>query len=142
MSQKNFVIKWVSEFRSGLLKTFPDDFINDIETIEFSMPGIELILGTELFGQYELTDIEGKSILTVENYPKAKYIIYANRSKPSSIKIPANELMIKDVVKNYEKHLDLLLTGLEKEYKKEFPEMKDFNHVSNQIFNSLNLRRH
>lgn len=141
MSQKDFVIKWVNEFRSGLLKTFPDDFIN-IETIEFSMPGIELILGTELFGQYELTDIEGKSILTVGDFYKAKYIIYANRNKPTSIKIPADESMIKYVVKNYEKHLDLLLTGLEKEYKKEFPEMKDFNLVSNQIFNSLNLRRH
>ncbi len=141
MSQKDFVIKWVNEFRSGLLKTFPDDFIN-IETIEFSMPGIELILGTELFGQFELTDIEGKSILTVNDFLKAKYIIYANRNKPASIKMPANESMIKDVVKNYEKHLDLLLTGLEREYKKEFPEMKDFNFVSNQIFNSLNLRRH
>lgn len=142
MSQKDFVIKWVGEIRSGLLKSFPDEFINEIQTKEFIMPGIELILGTELFGQYELTDIEGKSILTVDNFYKAKYIIYANRTKPLKIEIPEEETLIKDIVKNYEKHLDLLLTGLEKQYQKEFPEMKDFNNVSNQIFNSLNLRRH
>lgn len=142
MTEKEFVVNWTKELSTGLLKSFPNDFIFNLETEELSIPEIPLVLGSELFGSFEITDVEGASVLTCENLYKAKYILYANRERPAVVSIPVIEEEVEKTVKEFEKHIDLLLHSINANYKKTFPEGKNFLQVSNQIFNSLNLKRY
>lgn len=141
MTEKEFTINWTEEVSKGLLKNFPNDFILNMESESMKLPGQVLVLGSELFGSYELTDAEGNSLLSADSYYKAKYIIYSNKEKPSSIEVPKDEEEMIKAVKEYEKHLDQIIVALEKQFKKEFPESKNFLQVSNTIFNSLKLSR-
>lgn len=125
----------------GLLKNFPDDFLTDSMCEERAVPGINLVMGEELFGQYEILDSRGNSVLMAESLPEAKYIIYCNRLKPQTIKIPKDENHVRDAVKSYEKHLDSIIRQMETDFKKHVPQSKNFIAVSNDIFNLLNLKR-
>ena len=141
-TEKAFAKKWIKELPDGLLKNFPSDFISGIETEIILLPQKQLLLGPELFGNYEIIDTDNNLFVNVENYAKAKYILYANRNKPASISIPIQEKDIEISVRNFEAHLDNILRGLEKEFSKEFFGSKNFHEVSNFIFISLNLVRY
>lgn len=142
MTEKEFAVHWTEESSKVLLKSFPEDFIVGLETETMELPQIRLVLGSELFGSYEITDVDGNSLVTSDSLIKAKYILYANKDKPASIEIPKTEEAITSAVKDYEKHLDLVLHTIEKEYKKVFPEGKNFFQISSSIFNTLNLKRY
>jgi len=142
MTEKEFAVQWTEEISKVLLKSFPSDFIVGLETEKMNMPQVPLVLGSELFGSYEITDIDGNSLITSDSLIKAKYILYANKEKPASIDIPKSEDEITPVVKDYEKHLDLVLHTIDKEYKKLFPEGKNFYQISSSIFNNLKLKRY
>lgn len=141
MTEKEFTNEWMERLQKGLLKNFPDDFLDDPKCEERTIPGIYLVMGEELFGQYEILDSKGNSVLMAESLPEAKYIIYSNRLKPETIKIPKDENRIRDVVKSYEKHLDNIIRQMEADFKKQLPQSKNFIAVSNDIFNLLNLKR-
>jgi hypothetical protein len=143
VTEKEFTSEWVSRLQGGLLKNFPDDFLNnDLQFEERTLPSINLVMGEELFGRYEILDSRGNSILMAESLPEAKYILYSNRLKPQALKIPRDETQIRETVKSYEKHLDNIIRQMEAGFKKDVPQSKNFITVSNGIFNLLNLKRY
>ncbi len=142
MNEKEFIKRWIDKIATELLKKFPDDFIDGIECKNFNMPGKSLVLGSELFGTFEIMDVDGNVIFQAENIYKAKYILYANRTKPAEIKIPLSETDIKAVVKNYENHIDSIVKMIEEDLMKQSTNPHKFLRVSNSIFNNLNLQRY
>ena len=106
------------------------------------MPHKTLVLGNEFFGVVEILTIEGKPVLQVDNFHKAKYIVYANLNRSSNIIIPKSEYEIKTAVENYEKYLDWILLDIEDKLKQKLPESRNLLSVTNEIFLKLNLVRY
>ncbi len=142
MTEKEFLQNWVEKIKREILKEFPAEFITDENTETVELPGAALTLGAELFGSYELNDVEGNPVFQLDSYDKAKYVLYANCSEPKTITIPIDENDIKRLVDEYEKHLDLLIRLLKEDYETKFPEGARFMSVSNSIFYALNLYRY
>jgi len=142
MLEKDFIKIWTDKIKDGMLKDFPGEFIGSASAKEVELPGRMLILGPELFGTFEITDSRGNPYLQTVNFQKVKFYLYANRSLPLKIMVPDAENDIAQAVKDYEKFLDSLVTEIEKDFRKNFPESKSFNSVSNQIFSMLNLQRY
>jgi len=139
---KDFEIKWIKKIEKELLKKFPDEFIQLNDTEIFQMPQKAMSFGLEFFGNYELIDSDGKTIFSIDNYYKAKFILYANRQKPASTHIPNDLNKIISAVKEYERLIDSILREIERSYKVEFPEGKMTHRVTANIFSSLNLQRY
>lgn len=142
MTIREFENTWEERILSDYLKSFPDDYINKDSVRELQMPGKTLTMGSELFGSHEVVDTEGVAHFTVANYLEAKFIIYSNRTLPSSIILPENEEELNDAVKEYENFLDTILKRIESDFKNEFPDSKESLAVTNRIFSSLNLQRY
>lgn len=141
MTEKDFAAKW-TELIKGELKNFPEDFIGKDDCEEILLPGKILFLPSPLFNCYQIIDDTGETIYSTDDHFKAKYVIYANRTKPVKIKIPVSELRVYEIVRDYEKYLDSILKEIETDFKISFPASKGFKRISAQIFNSLNLVRH
>ena len=58
----------IDKIENELLKKFPDDFIYGFKTELLDLPGKPLTIGSELFGQYEVVDIEGNSFIQTDDY--------------------------------------------------------------------------
>ncbi len=142
MTEKEFLQNWIDKIKREILKDFPADFISGEATEELKLPGAALTLGAELFGSYELNDVEGNPVFQLDSYDKAKYVLYANRSEPKTIAMPVDENDVKRLVDEYEKHLDLLIRLIKEDYETKFPEGARFMSVSNSIFYALNLYRY
>ena len=140
MTEKEFAQNWVEEKKNSI-KNFPGEFFESTDFEEVELPGRLLILGPEIFGGYELMDSGNDPVMKVDDINKAKYILYANRLKPASTKIPKSEEEITAAIKRYEKYLDEMLESIQEDFKKHFPQAKTFPEISNFIFNSLNLKR-
>jgi len=141
MKFKDFENGWIEKLEKEI-KSFPEDFIQNIKTKRIKMPGKDLIKGSELFGSYEISDIEGNTFFQTDNLYELKYILYANKEKPKNIKLPVNKNDIETVVKSYEKYLDEILKNIELEYKKYFANPSKLHSAINKIFSNLNLRRY
>lgn len=141
MHEKEFGTSWVAQNRA-VIKNFPDDFLENEEVKEIKLPGDVLVLGPEIFGSFEILNSAGEAVLTSDNVLNAKYILYANRHKPESIKIPVDDEAVKIVVKKYEKYLDELLAKIKKDFDGLFPKSPKLMEIINYIFVSLNLKRY
>lgn len=142
MKLNEFENDWYKKIQNELLKSFPGHFIEGKEFEVFKLPGTPLLKGTELFGRYEIIDMEGKPILSTDNLNKLKYILYANLNHPKSIKIPLKDNEIKDAVKEYELHLDEIVKMIKSDFISHFPESDKHIASTNRIFKLLNLQRH
>ncbi|MBU0560390.1 MAG: hypothetical protein KJ799_18735 [Bacteroidetes bacterium] len=142
MTEKEFEKKWIDQIKDGLLKFFPDDYLTDEETIEVKLPGKALTIGSEFFGSFEIVDTHGFPHFQADDYSKAKYILYANRAIPKSIKQPAQLEAIKRVVKEHEVLLDNLVKEIAKDFKQCFPDSPRIHNCTNNIFAALNLQRY
>ena len=140
MNELDFINKWIQSIEKSL-PLFPNDLLIDIETEIFKMPEKPISLGSELFGQHEIVDLEGNQVLQTDDYNFIKYVLYSNRLKPSSVQKPTSESDIASVVKKYESLLDSKMKEIKSELGRVLP-TSDFLRVSNQIFNSLNLQRY
>ncbi|MBA4407318.1 hypothetical protein C0389_08595 [bacterium] len=140
MTEKEFSQNWIDKIR-GMLKTFPDDFMGATEFEVITLPEKLLFLPPPFFNNYQITDETGETYISTDDHFKAKYILYANRTKPAQVKIPVRDLHIYETVRDYEKHLDSFLKEMEKDFKQNFPNSKGFKRISIQVFNSLNLTR-
>ncbi len=142
MTENEFIFNETARLKKEI-KIFPKDFI-DIrsEWNEFKVPETKLVLGEELFGKYEVVDLKGNSVLLTEDFHLAKYLIYSSHFVAGIIKIPNDGIKLLEAVKSYEKYLDNLLKEIESDIKNSLPESKHANKITNQIFNSLNLRRY
>jgi hypothetical protein len=142
MTISEFENKWFQKIKDGLLKSFPDDFIENQKFDFLTLPGKPLLKGSELFGTHEIIGTDGIPFLRTENLDKIKYVLYANRGNPSKIKILTNSEDLSSSVKKYEKHLDELLKQLGQDFNNNFPESDKFTSVSSKIFQLHNLQRH
>ena len=141
MSEKDFIFSKSKEFSLNGIKNFPIDFINSKNIKVIKVPQKQLVLGKELFGSYEVSTIAGDFLLTFNNAPEAKYIVYASKNRKDKIEIPNEPDKIKAAVEIYEKYLDQLLQEIRKDYLARFSNGKNFTSVSNEIFKKLNLTR-
>ncbi|MCB0730451.1 MAG: hypothetical protein KDC88_05395 [Ignavibacteriae bacterium] len=142
MTISEFENKWISKIKNGLLKHFPDDFIESDNYDYLKLPGKPLLKGSELFGNYEIIDTDGIPLLSTDNYDKLKYVLYSNYNKPLSTKLLKDNTEIKNSVKKYEKHLDEILRMIINDFKTEFPTSEKQISVSSKIFQLLNLHRY
>ena len=141
MTEKEFVEKWTGDLITHRIKKFPDDFFSGNDYSTLTIPTCNLLLGEELFGKIEIIDTTGKSIMFTENIYHAKYILYSSYNNIKTIKIPASDLELREVVKSFEIFTEKLLKELNQEFKKEFPKSKNFNEVADKIFNYWGLKR-
>ncbi|MGE5680038.1 MAG: hypothetical protein ACM34K_04080 [Bacillota bacterium] len=142
MTEKEFTTEWIEKLKGGALKPFPGQLSSDVKTSQIEMPEKNILMGEELFGSFELIDSEGNPAMVTDSLAKAKYILYGSREKPKTMEIPVDEQKTSEMVRQYEKHLDSLIRDMEKDYNSKFPKLKNFFSVSNNIFNSLNLKRY
>jgi len=142
MTISEFENTWTDKIKSEMLQSFPSDFIKRKKCKDFQMPGKPLVKGPELFGNFEIIDINGKTFIQTDNIYKLKYILYANKNIPKKILFPIDETELKLSVKHYEEHIDDLIKKVEKNYKKVFSSNKDLHSTSNKIFSFLNLSRY
>lgn len=142
MIEKEFISKWTASLSEKGIKTFPEDFWENNAAEEITLPGKILVIGGELFGNYEVLTADGTAVLQVESQYKAKYIVYSSRKKNTSVKIPVNSEDIKFAVAKYENYLDSIIKEIEVDYKKSFPGEKRSNDLTNEIFRILNLNRY
>lgn len=141
MNEKIFIEKWVEEIENNLLAKFPDDFIKEIETKYFKLPGRSFSITSELFGQYELMDIDENRVIQTEDYYLVKFLLYANRTKPNLVSIPKERDEVKVTIKKYEKLLDSIIKDVMENIKVVLPNSDPLK-LSNQIFNLINLKRY
>ncbi|MFZ1290022.1 MAG: hypothetical protein WAR79_08025 [Melioribacteraceae bacterium] len=142
MSISEFENKWLSKINSELLKIFPDDFIQNINFTNLELPIKSITKGTEIFGTFEIIDTDGKTFHQSQNLNEIKYILYASRNNSKTIKLISDKILFDKIVQDYEKHIDEILKLIEKDYKKSFPNSKDFINSSNKIFKLANLTRY
>ena len=141
MTEKDFAAQWIEKIKKEL-KNFPNDFLMKDNCDVLKLPGKVLFLPSPLFNSYQIIDETGETILATDDHFKAKYVMYANRTKPNEVQIPNTDLRIYEIVRDFEKHLDNFLKEMEKDFKSNFPNSKGFKRTSTQVFNSLNLHRH
>lgn len=141
MNEKDFITSWVLLLKEEKLKPFPADFTIDAQYENVSFNKKRILIGKEFFGEYELINIEGKEVLRVDSYVKAKYFVYANRNHPTVISIPTSSDAVNQMTAAYEKYLDSILKRINIDYIKKFPGMKNSAEVINRIFDHLNLIR-
>lgn len=142
MSEKDFINKWTKLLSSEGIKKFPDDFSGVKDYILIEAPKQTLMLGKEFFGAYEVLTTSGESVYQASDLNEAKYIIYSARNRSGKIQLPVSKDEIASTTKKYEAYVDSVLSGIETDFKREFPDSKNFPLVSNEIFKVLNLIRY
>lgn len=142
MNFAEFENKWVSKLQDEFLKSFPESFIDNNEFEIVSLPGKPLLKGTELFGNYEIIDTDGNTLLSTDDLNKVKYLLYANRELPTKVKVVTDKTALTTSVKNYENHLDEIVKIINVDFKKLYPASDKFIAVTNKIFQLLNLYRY
>lgn len=109
MDEKNFISLWIKTLNDESIKNFPIDFFAVCNCKNYNLPGKALLIGKEFFGEYELISAEGLEVFWVDSYERAKFFIYANRSKPKTLSVPIENSFIKDMTTKYEKYLDSII---------------------------------
>ena len=142
MTEKEFIAKWVSFLSNEGIKNFSYNLPQEFSTIEISLPGKALVIGSQLFGAYEILTVDGSPIFHSEDYITAKYILYSNRNRPLSLRIPINKEKIKCAVDGFEDYIDSLIKKIDADYKRHFSDQKDSSSVTNAIFRALNITRY
>lgn len=141
MTIKEFVECWKTKIVSEGIKIFPDDFLDNVDTHQKIIPAKTLILGSELFGTFEVITIDGEIITQAEDLIEAKYYVYASQQRKSEMKFPVDKKNISSVVKKYELYIDKIITEITKDFRKSFPDTKETNTIS-EILKALNLVRY
>ncbi len=141
MKEQQFIRLWAEKIENNLIKRFPDEYILEYKTKPFQLPGKSFAIASELFGQYEVLDVDDKVVIQTDDYSLVKYLLYANRTKPISVLIPVEKEDIQTAVKEYEKLLDSIIKTVMDEIKIVLPTSNRLK-VSNQIFNRISLTRY
>jgi hypothetical protein len=142
MNEKELIGVWIERLKGDKIKTFPDAFLISMKRYNFPLPGKALVIGEHFFDMIEITTIDGAPFFQTSDEELAKFIVYANRLKPPSVKIPDDPDEIRRINKEYELSLDNLVREIEADYVKNFPEGKNKNSISNEIFRIVNLVRY
>lgn len=138
----DFIEIWTEKIKSELLKDFPTQFIDGKEYNVISLPGKPLIKGSQLFGLYEVIDVEGNLVFSSSNMNEVKYVLYSSRNHTNEIKILTSIEELEDAVSDYENHLDNIMLALKDDFKSHFPNSTKGEEVLNKVFRILNLQRY
>ncbi len=141
MEEKEYIQQLAKKYEP-MVKDFLGEFNKSENNEEFKLPGKTLLLGSEIFGQFELTDTQHLLFAQVKSIEHAKYILYANRKTPASIQLPINDNDVNSAVKDYEKYLDNLVKDIISDYLIQYPTSSRYMTVTNTIFKMLNLNRY
>lgn len=142
MNDKLFVEYWINKIQSSGIKYFPFDFIDQTRLDIIPIPVKTLVIGQEFFGQYEIIATDGESVYHASNYDEAKFFVYSSKEREGKAYLPKDKIIIKSIVDDYNKYLDELINQINKDYKKNFQDVKNIYAVSNEIFKKLNLIRY
>ncbi len=142
MNEKSFIDSWLNKIQSTGIKRFPLDFVDDTQLDVISIPIKTLVIGQEFFGDYEIITTDGESVFHASSYDEAKFIVYSSKERNGKTYLPKDKSKIKPIVDSYNNYLDHYLKQINKDYKKYFPDGKNVNAVSNEIFHKLNLIRY
>jgi len=107
MTEKEFIAHWIKKIRADKKKFFPEDYLGTTQTTELSVPPKVLLLGEHLFGNYEITTVDGEVVHLALSYEEAKYIVYASRNKTDKILIPVSGNELKKILAEYDKEMIL-----------------------------------
>lgn len=142
LNDKEFIKQYVEKIITGGIKNFPDDFISTDKLQKVKLPGKALHLGEEFFGSFEILNSDGESFLQVNDYNRAKYLIYSNKKLPAEILIPNDGDEINKSVKKYELYLDNIIKDILSTLSKTGIEIKYSSNIISEIFRILNLVRY
>lgn len=142
MNEKVFIENWLRNTQISGIKHFPLSFLDESRLDIIPIPIKTLVIGQEFFGAYEIITTDGESVYQASNYDEAKFIVYSSKDRNGKAYIPKDKSVIKSVVDAYNNYLDDLLNQIKKDYKKNFPDGKNVNAISNEIFQKLNLFRY
>lgn len=141
MTEKEFIAHWIKKIRADKKKFFPEDYLGTTQTTELSVPPKVLLLGEHLFGNYEITTVDGEVVHLALSYEEAKYIVYASRNKTDKILIPVSGNELKKILAEYDKEIDSTSKQISLDFKNKFPESKNLQQVTSDILKILNLVR-
>jgi hypothetical protein len=142
LNEKEFIKQYVEKIITEGIKNFPTDFISTDKLQKVHLPGKALHLGEEFFGSFEILNSDGESFLQVNDYNRAKYLIYSNKKLPAEILIPNDGDEIKKSVKKYELYLDNIIKDILSTLSKTGIEIKHSSNIISEIFRILNLVRY
>ena len=142
MNERLFIENCLSKILSAGIKQFPIHFIDEFQLDIISIPKKTLVIGQEFFGSYEIITTDGESVYHSSNYDEAKFIVYSSKERNGKTYIPKDKSKIKSLVDSYNNYLDDILNQIKKDYKKNFPDGKNINAISNDIFQKLNFIRY
>ncbi len=141
MTRKEFVEYWVKKLSSDGIKIFPDDFLENTETLPKKIPAKAIIPGPELFGTFEVITTDGEVVAHTGNYYEVKYYVYASLLRKTEIKFPVDKNSIPQIVKSYEQYIDSIINEISIDFKKNYDDTRVSNPVS-EILKTLNLTRY
>lgn len=142
MTLKEFIQKWTAALTAEGIKDFPSEFIQFDKFEEIPVPAKTLVIGEEFFGSFEVLTVDGAQVYQAASHPEAKFVIYSNRAKPGSVKLPKDKSEISRALAEYEKYIDGIIKRIDSDYKKNFPGEKENAAAVNDIFKLLNLTRY
>ncbi len=140
MDRKDFINKWNKKIPTIRFPAFDIDDNSDYEVI--TLPLKVLLPGSELFGNFEINDIDGNTVLQVDSQVKMKYILYASKQNDKEIKLPKNEEEISNKVKKYESFINSIIKDIQSDYLSNSLDQSKLNKTITQILNFNNIRRY
>ncbi|MFZ1280116.1 MAG: hypothetical protein WAR59_04720 [Ignavibacteriaceae bacterium] len=142
MNEKLFIDNWISKIQTEGIKQFPFHFIDETQLDIISIPIKTLVVGQEFFGAYEIITTNGEQVYQASTSDEAKFFVYSSKQRDGKAYLPKDKSMISKIVSLYNNYLDELIDKVKVDYKKLFPDGKNFLNVSNEIFQKLNLIRY
>lgn len=128
------------KIKSSGIKKFPDDFLFNTDFIEETIPNKILVLGSELFGNFEINTSDGEFFKMVDDLILAKYYIYSSTQRKAIIKIPSSKSDLFNCVIKYEHYFDNIVKTIDSEIPKSISHVEKLK-IINQIIHNLNLIR-
>lgn len=138
-TEKELLQKHREKLEATGIRVFPDEFTGKYLGKELKLPGKTLTIGENFFDTIEVVTVNGESFYQAEDNNTAKFIIYANRTLPSSVVIPDDKDKIKTLLKDYELYLSGIIKNFENDYKKNFPDGKNSAGLTLDLLRSFNL---
>jgi hypothetical protein len=142
LNEKLFIDNWISKIQAEGIKQFPFHFIDETQLDIISIPIKTLVVGQEFFGAYEIITTSGEQVFQASTSDEAKFFVYSSKQRDGKAYLPKDKSMISKIVSLYNNYLDELIDKVKVDYKKLFPDGKNFLNVSNEIFQKLNLIRY
>lgn len=142
MNEKIFIDNWIIKIQSDGIKQFPFHFIDESQIDTIPIPTKTLVIGQEFFGVYEIITTSGEQVFQAATSDEAKFFVYSSNQRNGKAYLPKNKSLVSKIVSAYNNYLDELIDKVKVDYKKLFPDGKNFLNVSNEIFQKLNLIRY